>query len=88
MTELVKQQPQTFMRLPEALDIYIRAVLSESKKQNLLKQCSFWKVNNYLRLIKYLSFKYYQQNELNRLALKPLEYADPNIVIFYLPQLF
>jgi hypothetical protein len=82
--ELVMQHPFTYMKCPEALDFFIRG--SETKQS--LKTCSFWKVNSILRLIKYLSFRFYQQTQLNLLALKPLEYADAKTVIFYLPQLF
>lgn len=88
VVNLVVSQPDLFMRIPEALDIFIRASLTDPKKDQLLKQCSFWKINNFLRLVKYLSFKFFQQDALNQLALKPLNYADPATVIFYLPQLF
>lgn len=53
------------MRLPEALDLYIRASLQETPKNNQLRVCSFWRINNFLRLIKYLSFKFYQQEAVN-----------------------
>ena len=65
LIEQIKQRPEKFMRLPEALDLYIRASLQETPKNNQLRVCSFWRVNNFLRLIKYLSFKFYQQEVVN-----------------------
>jgi hypothetical protein len=34
LTELIKQSPHIFMRMPEALDLYIRASLQETPKNN------------------------------------------------------
>jgi len=53
------------MKLPEAFDLYIRASLQETPKNNQLKVCSFWRVKNFLMLIKYLSFKFYKQEAVN-----------------------
>jgi len=36
LVEIIKQQPLTFMHLPDALDIYIRTTITETSKATLL----------------------------------------------------
>ena len=77
------------MRKPEALHLFLTQKLAKSANSTQVAQkFAFWRTSHILHLAQFISFKYANSAIASTFALKLLYYAEPRIVIFYLPQLF
>ena len=61
-----------------------------NKQAQVSMKSMFWRIDDILPMIKFISLKYTKQqaSQFQQYALKPLSYAEPKTIVFYLPQLF
>lgn len=83
---IIEKQPRRFLRHKEALHLYLQQTLKKAQNSTQVeKKFAFWRLGYILHLVQFLSFKHAKSAISNSFALKGLFYAEPKIVIFYLP---
>ena len=85
----IERDPNRFMRCKEALHMFLDQKLQRFANSTLMAQkFAFWRLGHILHLLKFIALKHEKSEVASTFALKPLYYAEPKTVIFYLPQLF
>ena len=74
------------MKSKEALHLFLSHKLSKAPNSTQIAQdFAFWRIGHILHLAQFMSYRYHKSSIACSFALKPLYYAEPKIVVFYLP---
>ena len=74
------------MRNKEALHLYLKSMNHSANSTQLTKIFAFWRLGHILHLSQFINLKHSSKSTVaSQFALKPLYYAEPKIVVFYLP---
>ena len=89
LIEDIVSRPHIYQYSNEALEIYLdhhnQQKLNLNDKKGVI---SLWRAWGFVRLCKYMGFKYNGEYFLNQLALKPFEFVKSKTILLYLPEIF